>query len=306
MKNQSTTQANTEDKLRRKRPPFTLIENAVIKDLEISGYALLVYTVLCMHADHEDGTCFPGFAEIGKYSRCSRSTIKRALKELIDYGYVEKETRKVPGRQENDSNLYTITGRKKRGRVSEDLRRVSQNPGWGLREPRVGSVRTPNQIQGTRSTNQIQREEDAASQPHDRSVYHFFEKSFIDANPELFKHNRSAYGKEGPAIRKLEAIAMEKADPLAWAQQFLDTVRRMQRSGDKLYSSWPFLPSVLCGNGILPRVLQEMRRGEQRDEDEPKPPKICPKCGKPYYGTACTKCGWSKVSEDAHREDKAN
>jgi len=34
--------------------------------------------------------------------------------------------------------------------------------------------------------------------------------------------------------------------------------------------------------------------------EEIQPPKICPKCGKKYIGSACTKCGWSRATEEAH------
>lgn len=105
---------------------------------------------------------------------------------------------------------------------------------------------------------------DVASQPHDWEIYHFFEKTFRKANPDYFKQlSKKAFGKEGTALQKLEAIALDKPDPMAWANDFLDTAQHMRNSKDKLYRSWPFLASTLA----------------------------CPECGGRVLGDICMKCG---------------
>lgn len=106
-----------QDELKRKRPPFTIVENKIIEDPKISKYALLVYLVLCKFADHNSNTCFPRFRTIAQYARCGVTSAKKAVVELVEAGYIRKTTRKLPGRDALESNLYEIAG----GRSYGDL-----------------------------------------------------------------------------------------------------------------------------------------------------------------------------------------
>ena len=78
-----------------------------IYDTNVSGHAKAVYIYLCRRADSE-GQSFPGYGTIAEEVGFSKSTIQRAVRELIEAGLLLKEFR---GRKESGeffTNLYTI------------------------------------------------------------------------------------------------------------------------------------------------------------------------------------------------------
>lgn len=73
---------------------------------ELPHRAIAVYMYLHDRADKE-GKCWPAIPTIARELGMSRSTIKRALNDLIKAGYLKKEFRY----RENGghtSNLYTV------------------------------------------------------------------------------------------------------------------------------------------------------------------------------------------------------
>ena len=80
--------------------------DSIYNDEELSHRAKLVYIFLKDHTD-KDGTCWPGINTIAAGLKLSRSTIKRALDDLVKAGLVEKSSRW----RENgslSSNLYQV------------------------------------------------------------------------------------------------------------------------------------------------------------------------------------------------------
>ena len=80
--------------------------DSVYNNEELSHRAKLVYIYLKDHAD-KDGTCWPGINTIAAGVSLSRSTVKRALDDLVRAGLVVKESRW----RENgslSSNLYYV------------------------------------------------------------------------------------------------------------------------------------------------------------------------------------------------------
>lgn len=78
----------------------------VYQDHELSPRAKVVLIYLKDHANKE-GTCWPGINTIATGVSLSRSTVKRALNDLIKAGLVEKSKRW----RENgsaSSNLYRV------------------------------------------------------------------------------------------------------------------------------------------------------------------------------------------------------
>lgn len=53
------------------------------------------------------GSCWPGIKTIAKDMNLSRSTVKRALADLEQHGYITKSPRYRPNGS-NTSNLYTL------------------------------------------------------------------------------------------------------------------------------------------------------------------------------------------------------
>ena len=78
----------------------------VYSDEELSHRAKVVYIYLKDHAD-KDGACWPGINTIAAGVSLSRSTVKRALEDLVRAGLVTKE-RRWRGNGSLTSNLYRI------------------------------------------------------------------------------------------------------------------------------------------------------------------------------------------------------
>ncbi len=80
--------------------------DTIYEDTELSHRAKVVYIYLKDHSNKE-GTCWPGIKTIAASVSLSRSTVKRALDDLVKAGLVEKSSRW----RENGgltSNLYRI------------------------------------------------------------------------------------------------------------------------------------------------------------------------------------------------------
>ena len=80
--------------------------DSIYEDTELSHRARVVYIYLKDHANRE-GTCWPGINTIAAGLKLSRSTVKRALDDLVRAGLLEKSSRW----RENgslSSNLYQV------------------------------------------------------------------------------------------------------------------------------------------------------------------------------------------------------
>ena len=78
----------------------------IYADPDISHKALAVYMYLKDRSGAQ-GKCWPGIKTIGSDLKLSRSTVKRALRELTAKGYLIKESRHRPNGS-STSNLYTV------------------------------------------------------------------------------------------------------------------------------------------------------------------------------------------------------
>ena len=57
---------------------------------------------------NKEQTCFPAVPTIGRELHISISTVKRAMRELVEAGYVKKESRFRENNGGQTSNLYTL------------------------------------------------------------------------------------------------------------------------------------------------------------------------------------------------------
>jgi len=80
--------------------------DSIYRDEELGPRAKAVYIYLKDHANKQ-GTCWPGINTIASGVSLSRSTVKRALDDLIKAGLVEKSSR-WRGNGSLTSNLYQI------------------------------------------------------------------------------------------------------------------------------------------------------------------------------------------------------
>lgn len=78
----------------------------IYADTELPSRAKTVYMYLHDRADKE-GKCWPGIKRISSDLNLSRSTVKRALADLEQRGYLEKQLR-YRANGSSTSNLYTV------------------------------------------------------------------------------------------------------------------------------------------------------------------------------------------------------
>lgn len=82
-------------------------DSVCFKGSIVSQSARFVYLCLCKHADNTHQTCFPSLNRIAQIVGKSISTVKRAMRELCNFGAVERTPRfRKDGGQ--TSNLYKI------------------------------------------------------------------------------------------------------------------------------------------------------------------------------------------------------
>lgn len=84
---------------------FEMKQRAYQSSLKSRALQVLLY--LIDRANREQ-TCFPAVPTIGRELHISISTVKRAMKELVESGYVTKESRFRDGNRGQTSNLYTL------------------------------------------------------------------------------------------------------------------------------------------------------------------------------------------------------
>ena len=76
-----------------------------IHESSLSHKAICVWTYL-YYRTNKESTCFPAINTIAKEVKLSESTVKRALMELVNSGYIKEFRYTENGRQ--TSNLYTL------------------------------------------------------------------------------------------------------------------------------------------------------------------------------------------------------
>lgn len=86
---------------------------------QLRNRALQVLLYLIDRSDHEQ-TCFPAVPTISRELHISISTVKRAMCELVEAGYVTKESRFREGNRGQTSNLYILHFPVAKG-VSEEI-----------------------------------------------------------------------------------------------------------------------------------------------------------------------------------------
>ena len=77
-----------------------------VLELPLSDKAVRLYAILSKYADNNDGTSYPGRGTLAKLMRCHRTSVDRAVQELIEAGCITKQVRYREGRF--TSSLYTV------------------------------------------------------------------------------------------------------------------------------------------------------------------------------------------------------
>ena len=88
---------------------FTNILNKLITDKNITTAEFRILCYLLMRAGNQD-ICYPSLNTISEDIDISLSTVKRAIPELVEKGYLKKVNRKRKNGS-STSNLYKFTGK---------------------------------------------------------------------------------------------------------------------------------------------------------------------------------------------------
>ena len=82
-----------------------LKQKAYQSSLKSRALSVLIYLI---DRSNKDLTCFPAIPTMAEQLHVSVSTVKRALHELVDAGYIKKETRFREKNRGQTSNLYIL------------------------------------------------------------------------------------------------------------------------------------------------------------------------------------------------------
>lgn len=74
---------------------FIRVTKEVVEDTSKLSHAsdIAVYTALCFYANNDTKELNPKIKTVAEKARCSESTVKRALRNLEDAGYIEVKKR---------------------------------------------------------------------------------------------------------------------------------------------------------------------------------------------------------------------
>lgn len=82
-----------------------LKKQAYASNLKSRALSILIYLI---DRSNQDLTCFPAIPTMAEQLHISVSTVKRALHELVDGGFIKKDARQRKDNRGQTSNLYTL------------------------------------------------------------------------------------------------------------------------------------------------------------------------------------------------------
>ncbi len=102
-----------------------LKEIAYASNLKSRALSVLIYLI---DRSNQELTCFPAIPTMAEQLHISISTVKRALRELVDAGYISKDARYREKNRGQSSNLYTLILRKQNGVRNNDSQDAGKTP----------------------------------------------------------------------------------------------------------------------------------------------------------------------------------
>ena len=92
--------------------PFTVVPRRALNDKRIarSPIKYLILSVLCSCANNYTGVCFPTYQYIGNQVMRDKSSVSRAIKSLIEWGYIKRLRKGSPlyKNVKHKSSVYRI------------------------------------------------------------------------------------------------------------------------------------------------------------------------------------------------------
>lgn len=124
------------------------VKQLIEEDCDLSPNSCHVLLLLASYANDETGITWPKHSTIERQTHLSRSSVKRAIDELVKFGFiVEKQKRYEDNRQISNSYRLATPG-KKAAKVTHVEQTAEDQVGGSHRTP-PGSHRTPWGSQGT-------------------------------------------------------------------------------------------------------------------------------------------------------------
>ena len=80
----------------------------VLAESELSSSARLVAVMLMYHVNRKTGFCFPSVATLAADCGCQPATVKKALSELRESGFITWETKQIP-KSSTRANHYNLS-----------------------------------------------------------------------------------------------------------------------------------------------------------------------------------------------------
>lgn len=93
MTDSNTSPRKTQDTIRDKRPPFVMIEHAVLTQHKLRPAELAVYCAIVMHADATTHRAWPSQERLAEIASVSRKTVNAVVKRLIELGLIDAKPR---------------------------------------------------------------------------------------------------------------------------------------------------------------------------------------------------------------------
>ena len=114
-----------------------LKKRAYASDLKSRALSILIYLI---DRSNKELTCFPAIPTMAEQLHISISPVKRALHELVDAGFIQKDSRFRESNRGQTSNLYTLVFREE---TPEPTPETDYNPDCGDHiEPATQSTST--------------------------------------------------------------------------------------------------------------------------------------------------------------------
>ena len=102
---------------------FEMKQRAYQSNLKSRALQVLLYLI---DRANKEQTCFPAVPTIGRELHISISTVKRAMRELVEAGYVKKESRFREGNRGQTSNLYTLFFPESKAETQNEMSKICQ------------------------------------------------------------------------------------------------------------------------------------------------------------------------------------
>lgn len=267
---------------------YTVVEDAVIDDEQLSAHGLLCYMAIRRHVN-ADGIAWPSRSRVAKLMRCSVRKVAEALLELQEAGYLEVAS----GAAEGKSNVYTLMNY----RVERDPRQeVPRGQAGGAHPPRqeVPTEVSPVEVPPMKD---LPSPSAPVSAPKKRPSFwkDLAELTVTRGGPwpagtkEAVSLDRLITWGKKKAPEGTERFLRDFLDG-AWAL-FSGKSAGMSEHDKAFWTSQPYTPSRLLTNAMA--ICAVLGKFEKMSTVQPRfAGRVCAKCGtmNKHSGSMCLKC----------------